>query len=909
MNRWIFLLVFLVLFFGFVGGAIVDDSVYEEFNTGEERVRVVVKERSEGFGGRFGALADRGIDRIVDTDEGYVALVDEDDLRDLRVSGEVEEVVRDIPIKTFMQDVVSQVSVDSVWGLQDNGVNLTGSLQSVCILDNGINSSHGDFGGRVLAEKCYCSASDSGGGGCCPDGTVEDSSAVDDYGHGTHVAGIVGASGGISGVATNVGLVVVKIVNATGDGFETDLNLGIQWCIDNADVYNISVITASLGDPSTKMTSSCDATSVATTAKVDAAVGENISFVVSSGNNGWTDGVTWPSCIVNATPVGAVNKIDSLIYNRASLVRLLGVGAGVNSSCLVGDTGYTDGYCSKSGTSMAAPGVAGAIAILNQYLNLTGRSWTPLEIEDVLYNNGFGVSESGNDYSRIDVYSALLSLDYTLPEVGLMGPENDSADMDVNITFSCNATDWQLANISLNVWNSSGLYYNASGDVSGSSNESSFNLINMSEGDYVWNCLVFDVLGNSAWATSNFSFTVGGIYTGFLSPENFTYSNVNNTNFSCRVLSDLEHEISNVSFYLWNSTSDLIYNLSSDVSGFDNTSVFNYSFVDEGNYSWNCLALNNGSNSSWGEENFSFVFDVTAPVISSLAESVSTTGATISWTTDGVSNSSVSGGVSGGSSDYVLNHSVVVSGLSASTNYNYVATSCDRAGNCVNESDAFTTSAAPSNPGGGGSSRSSFTSFSGPRVYDATSSQISKGYTRNLKKDDRVNFSIFDIEGGRHLLTVGDVGDDYVRVLIESDPVNLTLGVGQSVKLNLTSEIYYDLFVKLNSVVDGEAELVLQLINEPIEVAVVEREVVEKEVVEKEVKVGEDSFWGVAILIVVLVLVFGIFFGKRKKRKGFKGRKRGKKKKHGVSRENRKSKIGNRKRHKKKNEKGKKTET
>ena len=150
-------------------------------------------------------------------------------------------------------------------------------------------------------------------------------------------------------------------------------------------------------------------------------------------------------------------------------------------------------------------------------------------------------------------------------------------------------------------------------------------------------------------------------------------------------------------------------------------------------------------NESWGDSNYSLVFDSVVPVISSLGESVGVSGATISWVTNEVANSSVSGGVSGGSADYVLNHSVVVSGLSASTVYSYVVISCDRAGNCVNGSDSFTTSAvvnlgSSSSSGGGGSISVS----SVPKIYDVSADEVKLGYTKKLKKNDRLNFSIFE---------------------------------------------------------------------------------------------------------------------------------------------------------------------
>jgi hypothetical protein len=270
------------------------------------------------------------------------------------------------------------------------------------------------------------------------------------------------------------------------------------------------------------------------------------------------------------------------------------------------------------------------------------------------------------------------------------------------------------------------------------------------------------------------------------------------------------------------------------------------------------------------------VFDVSAPVISGLGESVSTSGATISWMTNESANSfvSINSGSWSNSSSYSTSHSIVISGLSSSTTYNYIAKSCDRAGNCADSSDSFRTnnivSPSGSSPGGSGSSASI---SSMPRIYEVGIKEITSGYTHKLKKNDKVNFSIFDFEGGRHLLSIDDVGNDYVEFTVESEPINLKLGIGQSVKLNLTSPIYYDLFVKLIVIVGDEAELTIQLINEPIEIKVVS--VVNESVIENEIEIGGNYFWIVVILVGILVgIVFVVFKLNRKKLKGLRSRKR-----------------------------------
>lgn len=885
MNREILFLVLGLLFFGFVSGAVVDESIYEKFGEGNEKVPVIVEKVKDSE--RISTLNEVAIEKIAERGDKFSAVVSEEELELLLSDSKIGEVRMNFPLKAFLGDSVGIVGANSSWELNVGEVNLIGGVQSVCILDSGINNFHSDFSGRILDEKCFCSVSDSGGGGCCPNGADVDDNATDDNGHGTHVAGIVGASGEIDGIATGVGLVIVKILNGTGDGSSFDLEDGIQWCLDNAATYNISVITASLGG-ATKYTSAdqaaCDSLAPGLTSKINAAFAENISITIATGNFQWNDGITWPSCVSTATPVGAVKKDDSLYYSRNSFVKLFGVGYDVNS------TSYSGGYTVQSGTSMATPMVAGAIAIINQYLLLSSRTMNPSEIEEVLYNTGKTIIEGSNNFSRINIYSAILSLDVNAPNVTLVSPVNEHINLTENQTFVCNATDWQLANVTLKVWNTTGLYYNFTNNLTGTSNSSSFNLTNMSTGTYVWNCLVTDVLGNSNYSVVNFSLSIGGVVTTLVSPRDESYTSINETNFSCNASSDSGYDLSNLTFYLWNS-SELIYNLSVNVSGVTNSSTFNYNFSSETNYSWNCFSMNNISNSSWRERNFSLVYDVTPPLInlSSVADGTSTT---IEFNfnvseINSIANCSVYVDGLGTLNTSVINNSgansISVSGLSFVGHSAYVNCS-DKAGNVGNSSEiSFTISSPPavnSGGGGGGGGGRIISSASTLEIYKVTSSEVFKGYTKTLKKNEKMNFSIFDFSGGRHLLTVNDVGEDYVNLTIESNPINLTLGVGQSVKLNLTSADYYDLYIKLNLILNGGAELTIQSISEPIE-KVISEIVKETEIVEVESPIVEEYFKVTLILAVLLVLIVFVAIRANRKRlkEGINKKTNGKKKK------------------------------
>jgi len=263
-----------------------------------------------------------------------------------------------------------------------------------------------------------------------------DSDPMDDNGHGTHCAGIVAANGSVMGVAPDAKIIAVKVMNSSGSGYSSDIIAGIDFCINNSEIYNISVISMSIGTE-THYSSSCDSDFPYYSDAINNAVSHNISVVVASGNNGSASGISAPACIENATPVGAVDKSDKIasFTNRGSGFpeMLLAPGVNINSTWVGG------GYLIASGTSMATPHVAGAIALIKQYLRLTNQGRTPQEIEELLNETGKRIYDSGTGmyFSRIDVYSAILSLSHDLSLENLQIPvyEKPNRCIRINVTL------------------------------------------------------------------------------------------------------------------------------------------------------------------------------------------------------------------------------------------------------------------------------------------------------------------------------------------------------------------------------------------------------------------------------------------------------------------------------------------
>lgn len=246
---------------------------------------------------------------------------------------------------------LTQLDVESVWG-QSKGKGIT-----VAVVDTGVDITHPDFEGRVI--RGYTAPGEREG---------------DFNGHGTHVAGIVGAGDnnniGGTGVAPDVTIWEAKVTRDNGIGNSTWMAEGIVAAINaNVDVINVSM-SASAPMPLVE-------------AAINQAVARNIPVIVAAGNEGQKGSPTrWPAAYANSIAVGSItrNQKISSFSNTNSYVDLTAPGSAIYSTLPGGGTGM------MSGTSQAAPHVAGAAALLKS----VAPSLSSTKIREVLTKNTDG---------------------------------------------------------------------------------------------------------------------------------------------------------------------------------------------------------------------------------------------------------------------------------------------------------------------------------------------------------------------------------------------------------------------------------------------------------------------------------------------------------------------------------------
>ncbi|MFK8012036.1 MAG: S8 family serine peptidase [Marinicellaceae bacterium] len=274
--------------------------------------------------------------------------------------------------------------------IQNLGV--TGSGVTVAVVDSGFDTNHADLQDNLVYEHCVCT-------NCCPTGgSVGDGpgSAEDDHSHGTHVSGIITSNGTTAplGIAPETGIVAVKMLDSNNSFCcSSDIVGSLDWILNNR--ADVKIVNMSLGT-SAEFAGDCDNSTSWTMnlASVISSLKNNgVLSVVSSMNNGNTNGMGAPACISSAIAVGATGDNNDNIAsfsNSSTSLDILAPGVSITSTFMDG------GSINYSGTSMAAPHVTAVGALLyDLYPNASAS-----QVESCLRTSSTLITDTRNNITR-----------------------------------------------------------------------------------------------------------------------------------------------------------------------------------------------------------------------------------------------------------------------------------------------------------------------------------------------------------------------------------------------------------------------------------------------------------------------------------------------------------------------------
>lgn len=454
---------------------------------------------------RHGLVAEKKYKNVI---RGFSFSGGKDNAAGLSQRADIKYVVPDSKIFTFAQILptgVDRVDTDLLVGI-DNQDNDVINQINVAVLDTGIDADHADL--RVLGGKRFYSSAT---------GIASDNNYNDDHGHGTFVAGIIGAidnSIGTVGVCPGVGLYAVKVLDSNGVGYTSVIMEGLDHIIGlnrDGDVTNdIYVANLSIGGGYNRALNDA----------IQEVIDSGIVCVVAAGNNAADSANYSPASAPNAITVSAFADSDGMPGGLGSptssggddyFASFSNYGSSIDI-CAPGVDIYgpiPGGYIRASGTSFAAPHVSGAAALYlanssHPYRGETGMkavkvveqaildsAWRFGEPGFLLGEDPDGIPEPVLNIARLELNNETPN---SSPNVLILDPIGGSVfNVDEQITLSGAANDNEDGSLSQSInWSSS---------VDGNLGMGETLLVGLSEGFHVITAEVWD--STNMWSSSS----------------------------------------------------------------------------------------------------------------------------------------------------------------------------------------------------------------------------------------------------------------------------------------------------------------------------------------------------------------------------------------------------------------------
>lgn len=458
------------------------------------------------------------------------------------------------------------------------------------------------------------------------------------------------------------------------------------------------------------------------------------------------------------------------------------------------------------------------------------------------------------------VQSFTTGADLERPNVTLNTPVSDANLSSYTVTFNATVSDnFNLSNVSL--WgNWTGTFQVNETNSSGLNNSDYIftkNLSSYGDGIYTWMIQAEDNETN-VQNSSIRTFTIDTTAPSFVNLTNQT--TVMNTSFSYEInATDNGVGLGNFSI---NDTGNFSINYSTGI-------VTNATILQVGYYVMNVTVNDTLGNLNWSLWGVNITPDTTNPNITinspTAGQTLTSTNVTINISfSDNVALDYCSYNVTNSAGGTLINDTNVTCGsnsveyqtISDGTNYVLNVFANDTSGNQNNTNRTFSidTTAPVSPPGGGGGGTTTTSFWTSTEVV--SDSDFEKGVVKELSKKQRVKVSV---NSENHYVGVVDLTNTTATINITSDPVQVVLSIGEEAKVDVLDDGFYDLFVRLNDIVNQKANLTIQSIHKEVkegdESVVVSGEG-EEEIGEVEEEKKRLWLWIVIGIVVIIIVYF-----------------------------------------------------